>query len=332
MGSAKESKSLPSYQPPQLGFLSYLPPSWVPYAELIRVTKPCGIYYFYYPFLFGSLFAACLSPSSVSPLDLLQTNITLFAAAFMARNAACAWNDNLDVDYDQQVFRCRLRPIARGAISPRNGYIYAAILFAIWLAIMNALPQQHIKYTIPYVVFHVLYPLSKRFTYYTPACIGFTFAIGVFIGSTVLGVDANELRIAGSYHALAALFSFYCVAGTWTVVYEGIYSFQDLEDDLKAGVMSLAVGHQHHAKQLLSSMALLQVALLVATGTLIEAGPLYFVGTVGGTAASLSYMLWSVDLTKPEDCWWWFRDGHWFVGCSITAGFLMEYWSRRQQL
>ena len=285
MASSANDKTLPAYQPPQTGFLSYLPATWVPYAELIRVTKPCGTYYFYYPFLFGTLFAACLSPATVrafqsrviipsiktrisrhtmgsgslipfarsvdfcredavlipggaqiSPTNLLQTNITLFASAFMARNAACAWNDNLDVEYDRQVFRCRLRPIARGAITPLNGYIYAAVLFVLWVGIMATLPKPQLKYTIPYVFFNILYPLSKRFTYYTPACIGFTIAIGVFIGSGVLGLDAVELRAAGSGRAVAAMGCLYTATGTWTIVYEGTYSFQDLKDDLKAGV------------------------------------------------------------------------------------------------
>lgn len=62
-----------------------------------------------------------------------------------------------------------------------------------------------------------------------------------------------------------------------TVVYEGgAYSFQDPINDLKAGVMSLAVGHRHHAKTLRFGMAALQVKLLVTTGALMRAGPLVF--------------------------------------------------------
>ena len=52
--------------------------------------------------------------------------------------------------------------------------------------------------------------------------------------------------------------------------------------------MSLAVGHRQHAKQLLSSMAALQVLLLIITEVLIDAGPLYFSGVSGGTATSLA--------------------------------------------
>ena len=256
-------------------------------------------------------------------------NVILFLAALMARNAACSWNDSLDVEYDRQVFRCRLRPIARGAISVRNGYIYSAILFSLWLGIMYSLPESHVPYTILYIGFNIIYPFSKRVPYYTPACIGFTIAIGVFMGSTVLGVDAIDHWNSESQNVTLAMICLFGATGTWTIVYEGTYSFQDLKDDLKAGVMSLAVGHQHNAKQLLSLTAMLQVALLFTTGHLINAGPLYFAGACGGTGASLAYMIWIVDLTVPEECWWWFRDGHWFAGGSVAIGLLAEYQSRR---
>ena len=95
--------------------------------------------------------------------------MTLFAAAFMACHSACAWNDNLDVDFDRQVLRCRVQQIVRGAITPLNGYIYAAALFGLGVGILATLPELHLKYTIPYVIVNLTYPLSKRSMYHKPA-------------------------------------------------------------------------------------------------------------------------------------------------------------------
>ncbi|CAF9935760.1 Para-hydroxybenzoate--polyprenyltransferase, mitochondrial precursor (PHB:polyprenyltransferase) [Imshaugia aleurites] len=332
MSSHHPSKPPPVYQPPSTGPLSHLPPPWVPYAELLRITTPLGgTTYFYYPFLFGTLFAAILSPACIPPLHLLVLNAHLLLSAFMARNAAIAWNDLLDIHYDRQVERCRLRPLARGAISPRDGAIFAAALFALWVAIMAALPdaQNHLPYTIPYVLCNMLYPLSKRVTYYTPACIGFTIAIGVFIGNSALDVDVAAVSSAHPSRERAAIWCLYAATGTWTIVYEGTYSFQDVRDDLKAGIMSLAVGHRHHAKSLLGSAAALQVGLLGLVGWLVQASPVYFVGACVGAGLSLGWMIWSVDLGKPEDCWWWFYNGHWFVGASVGGGLLGEFLERR---
>lgn len=45
----------PPYQPPKTGILAHVPSSWVPYGELMRIDKPNGIYLFFFPHLFGTL-------------------------------------------------------------------------------------------------------------------------------------------------------------------------------------------------------------------------------------------------------------------------------------
>jgi len=47
---------------------SFLLARWVPYAELSRLHKPTGIYYFYFPFLHGSLLASESIPPLFLPL------------------------------------------------------------------------------------------------------------------------------------------------------------------------------------------------------------------------------------------------------------------------
>lgn len=185
-------------------------------------------------------------------------------------------------------------------------------------------PQNHLQYTIAYVIFNILYPFSKRVTYYTPAVIGFTIAIGVFIGSSILGVDAAAVSCTQYTCEAVAIWCLFGATGTWCIVYEGIYSFQDLRDDLKAGIWSLAVGHRHHAKPFLGTAAAVMLAFLGLAGWLIEASPIYFIVTCVGTALSLGYMVRIVNLKTPQDCWWWFYNGHWYVGASVSGGMLGE--------
>ncbi len=331
------SKDLAIYQPPKSGFIAHLPKAWVPYAELIRINESAGILYFYYPFLFGSLLAACLLKTITSPSTLFTANSILFAASFMARSAACAWTDVLNAGHDHQVSRCRLRPVVRGAVTPLSGYIYAAVLFVMWLGITASLPGLHLRQLASYVVFIMIYPLSKRYTYYAPLCMGFTLATGVIVGSSVLGVDVIALRAAGGScyavnNAIAAVLCLWLASVMWIVIVEVVQDFQGLKDDRQAGIVSLAVAHHHDAKPLLSSAAVVQLGLLIATGLLVGAGPLYFAGACGGTAVFLVWMLLSVDLESPESCLWWFRHGHWLVGGSIAGGLATEYVSRRYGL
>ena len=152
-------------------------------------------------------------------------------------------------------------------------------------------PQNHLQYKIAYVIFNMLYPFSKRVTYYTPAVIGFTIAIGVFIGNSISGVHAAAVSCTQYTRKAAAIWCLYVATGTWCIVYEGIYSFQDLRDDLKAGIWSLAVGHRHHAKQFLCTAAAMMVAFLGLVGWFIESSPIYFIAACVCTELSLGYMI-----------------------------------------
>ena len=112
---------LPLYKTPRKGFLSLLPSSWVPLGELMRLDKPTGLYLFYFPYLFGLLYAACVSQPIISPYSLAATSATFLVGTIIMRGAACTWNDNV---LDRQVTRCCLRPIARGAVSSAKGHIF----------------------------------------------------------------------------------------------------------------------------------------------------------------------------------------------------------------
>jgi 4-hydroxybenzoate polyprenyltransferase len=111
---------LPLYQDPQTGFLSYLPTSRVPFAQLMRLEKPTGSYYFYFPHLFGTLHAAALLKAGP---HLLRVNLFFAVGTILLRSAACTWNDTIDAPFDRLVVRCRHRPVARRAISPLVAHV-----------------------------------------------------------------------------------------------------------------------------------------------------------------------------------------------------------------
>jgi 4-hydroxybenzoate polyprenyltransferase len=89
MSVSKEVIELQGYEEPAKGFLSYLPSSWVPYAELMRLNKPVGFLNIYFPYLYGSLFAACITQPVMSPKSVILANAKLFPIAFLLRSASC---------------------------------------------------------------------------------------------------------------------------------------------------------------------------------------------------------------------------------------------------
>jgi 4-hydroxybenzoate polyprenyltransferase len=111
------------------------------------------------------------------------------------------------------------------------------------------------------------------------------------------------------------------------MIYDTVYAHQDLKDDLRAGIKTLAVLYRDRTKSLLWQLLALTTAMLIASGRLSQMGMMYYLVAVGGAMISLGLMVAKVDLKSTESCWWWFGNGFWFAGGSITGGLLVEYLS-----
>ncbi|RDL35188.1 uncharacterized protein BP5553_07119 [Venustampulla echinocandica] len=312
----------PTYYPPSTGLVSYLPSSFVPYAELMRLDRPAGIYLFFVPHLLGTLYAAALSPNDIRVQSLLQTLLILYAGTVFMRGAACSWNDNLDQEYDRQVYRCKTRPIARGAVSTVKGHIFTAFLTAIAAGFLMLLPRTVIPYAIPSIFLLWLYPFTKRFTDYPQIILGLQMSLGVFVGIVATGVDPMEQPLPKQISMIAL----YGALVTWTVIYDTIYACQDSKDDAKAGVKSMAVRFLPWMRPMLWGCAAVMVSLLVTCG--IEAGfseGYYLFMGCGGVTLSLTAMIGTVNLDDPASCLWWFKNTYWQVATPLSLGFLAEY-------
>ena len=312
--------ALAPYTPPQTGLLSVLPRSWVPYAELIRLDKPTGSYYLYFPCIFSTLLAAPLALPMTPPLTVLGTSLLFLAGAVVMRGAGCTINDLWDRNLDPHVARTRLRPIARGAVTPFQGLVFTGAQLLVGLAVLLQFPTSCFFYATPSLLFVATYPLAKRVTYYPQFVLGLTFSWGAIMGFPALGVD---LLSSGAAQAGAALL--YASNVAWTVLYDMIYAHMDIKDDAKAGIKSIALKHDKETKQVLTGLALAQVALLAGAGIATGAGPAFFIGSCGGALVTLGVMIKRVNLKSVQDCWWWFVNGCWITGGVITTGLAADY-------
>ncbi|KAL2164997.1 hypothetical protein VTH06DRAFT_293 [Thermothelomyces fergusii] len=122
------------------GWVDRLPACVIPYVQLSRLSPPAALLLILFPHFFGILHAAIVllsSSSSSSSSSSIETAVALVpamlracaivvAGCFFASNAAHAWNDLIDAPLDRLVARTRDRPVARGAISPRAAFLFAA--------------------------------------------------------------------------------------------------------------------------------------------------------------------------------------------------------------
>jgi len=316
----KVGESVHVYKAPTTGLLSYLPKSWVPYAELIRLDKPTGTYYLFFPCLFSTLMAAPMVDPMATPGAIIGTTALFFSGALIMRGAGCTINDLWDRNLDPHVTRTKFRPIARKAVTPFKGVVFTGAQLLAGLGILLQFPTSCLFYGIPSLLLVSTYPLAKRVTYYPQAVLGLTFSWGAIMGFPALGVD-----LLSSSSALTAAACLYGSNIAWTILYDMIYAHMDRKDDVKAGIKSMAVKHDADTKRVLTGLGLVQVSLLAAAGVASGAGPLYFVGSCGGALVTLGYMIRKVNLKSVKDCWWWFVNGCWITGGAISLGLAADY-------
>ncbi|KAL8742968.1 MAG: hypothetical protein Q9190_004628 [Brigantiaea leucoxantha] len=236
------------------------------------------------------------------------------------RGAGCTINDLWDRNFDPHVIRTRLRPIARRAITPFNALAFTGLQLLAGLGILLQFPTTCLYYGVPSLLLVTTYPLAKRITHYPQFVLGLAFSWGAVMGFPALGVD-----ILGDAAAAKAVAALYASCVSWTVLYDMIYAHMDIKDDAKIGIKSIALRHEKETKAVLSGLAVLQVVLLAAAGTLAGAGPVFLAGSCGSAAVTLGLMIWKVRLKEVSSCWWWFKNGALFTGGGIAAGLLAEY-------
>ncbi|KAM0249205.1 hypothetical protein ACHAQJ_009149 [Trichoderma viride] len=189
------------------------------------------------------------------------------------RGAGCTINDLWDRNLDPHVRRTRLRPIARGAITPFQGVVFTGFQLLAGLGVLVQFPLPCLAYAIPSLILVLTYPLAKRVTYYPQFVLGLAFSWGAVMGFPALGID-----LISNSAALTSAACLYASNIAWVVLYDMIYAHMDIKDDANAGIKSIALKHEHQTKQVLTGLAVAQAQ----REWLPEQVPSSFLGAVVG--------------------------------------------------
>ncbi len=209
----------------------YLPQKLHPYAYLLRIDRPIGIWLLFLPGLWG------LTLASPEKAPLFECTLFLIGSILM-RGAGCIINDIWDRDLDKQVERTRNRPLARGDISVKNALLLLTTLLLIAFIILLQFNWITITLgclTLPLIV---LYPLMKRVTYWPQIVLGLTFNFSALMGYSAM---TGTITLESMLLYIGAIF--------WTIGYDTIYAHQDKEDDALIGIKSTALKLSNHSKK-----------------------------------------------------------------------------------
>jgi 4-hydroxybenzoate polyprenyltransferase len=305
------------------GWLYHLPAQWLPYVQLARLSPPVGLFLIYLHHSFGLLYAAIRQWAD--PFEVAYASFLLFGASFFVSNAIYIWNDLIDAPIDAKVERTRNRPVPRGTVSPGAALIFSASqawVAALFIPLLKGDIAQNAILSAPGFLAWLYYPYVKWHTYWTQTVLGACLFWGIIVGAVALDVEPYSFQTGQVDTPLLLLFA---ASTLWTILYDSVYGFQDMKDDVDAGIYSMAVLFQYNMKPVFWLIVVMIAAALGGVGYYAQMSMLYYAISVGGTTACLGLMVAHVDLRSSQSCWWWFSKGFWYAGGSIAGGLLSEY-------
>ena len=238
---------------------TYLAPKARPYAKLMRLDRPIGIWLLLLPGWWAILLASG-GGSGINGFVLYMLLLFGIGAVIM-RAAGCIINDLWDRDLDKKVERTSERPLASGAINIKQASLLLVSLLFIGLLILLQMSLVTVLLGIMTIPLIVLYPLMKRFTWWPQAFLGITFNFGALMGwaaiNDVISPASLALYIGGIF---------------WTLGYDTIYAHQDKEDDMRVGIKSTAQYFAENSKNYVSIFYTLAFLFIACSFLLVGAG------------------------------------------------------------
>ena len=205
---------------------NYMKIAAMKYGRLIRADKPSV----YLMLCLPTWSAAIMASRNGYSLDLLLFCILFLMGSVMMRSIGCIANDIADRKIDGKVGRTKYRPITSGEVSVKEAIFIAGLMSACTAGMLFFLPQKSTLVCCVAFIMTCLYPYSKRFTYFPQLVLGLTFNTGIPIAWFCF-TDESILPMMMLYIGFVLV----------TIAYDTVYACQDVEDDKKIGVKSLAL-------------------------------------------------------------------------------------------
>lgn len=277
----------------------------VQYARLMRLHRPIGIFLLLWPTLWALWIAAEGWPD--------PWVLTVFVlGVVLMRSAGCVINDYADRHIDPHVLRTLDRPLATGAVSPREALgLFLLLLVAAFLLVLtlNALT---ILLALVGALLAGSYPFMKRYTHLPQFHLGLAFGWAV------------PMAFAAQTNALPPVAWLLLIATVlWAVVYDTMYAMVDRDDDLKLGVKSTAILFGDLDRVIIGTLQLLLLASLVLVGRTAGLGAWYYLGLGLGAVLGV-YHQYLIRDRSPEGCFRAFLHNNW-LGGAVFASIALHY-------
>lgn len=280
------------------------------FLELIRIKQSIGSLLLILPCFLAIALIYKTNPE-IAFNNLIFTAILFTLGAFLMRSAGCIINDLLDKNFDKKVERTKNRPLASQKISSKMALFFLSILLFLSLLILVQFNYQTIVGGFIALALIITYPLMKRITYFPQIFLGITFNFGIIMAGLALNSSIDF-----------GLIILYLACISWTFLYDSIYGFQDIEDDLRIGIKSSAIifskQNFNNPKKSLYKISIITTLFFIMLGVYEELNLSYFLIMIFSGFLIL-YKIFKCDLKKPVECLKFFKENLWFGLLFLTA-------------
>jgi 4-hydroxybenzoate polyprenyltransferase len=239
-----------------------------PYVKLLRLDKPLPSFLLFWPCGWGITLAA--DPGCWPDLYILSLALT---GSIVVRTAGCVLNDMWDKKIDNKVERTRSRPLASGELSMGDAFSCFMGVAGVGYLLLLAVNFKTVILANGILGLAITYPLMKRITYWPQFVLGMVLNYGALLGWCAVKNDV----------LWSACLPLYAAGICWTIIYDTIYSRQDIKDDLKIGVKSTAILFGPDIKKWLTGFSTAMVSGLVTSGIVCDqTWPYYAAVSIAG--------------------------------------------------
>ena len=267
------------------------------FIDLTRLNKPIGIMLLFWPCLWG----LTLAFNQTGEIKLVVNYIFLFfLGSILMRSAGCICNDIVDKDFDKKVDRTKDRPIPSGRISIGESFVYFVLLCLIAFIILIQFNFLTIIFGLLSIPLILSYPFIKRLIYWPQLFLGLIFNWGILMGWTSI---VGEISLEPILLYISAIF--------WTLGYDTIYGFQDINDDEIIGVKSTSIKFKENYKLFIGLCYFISILFLIILGFL-EGNKIYYFTFLIFPVMHLFYQMTRLDITNANNCLTIFKSNNLF--------------------
>jgi 4-hydroxybenzoate polyprenyltransferase len=217
----------------------------------------------------------------------LDKILFILIAMVGARSAGMSLNRLIDAEIDKKNPRTKDRPIQRDLITKGQVFVFIVLSLALFVLAAYMLNPLAFKLSFAAIAFLVLYPYTKRFTFFAHYCLGICLSFAPIGG---------WIAVKGEFSLTPVLLMFSVIC--WASGFDILYSLQDLDHDLEYGFFSIPAKLGVKRALLISRLShFTMFALLISVKFLYGLGTLYLAGVII-TGCALFY---EHTLVKPDD-------------------------------